>query len=227
MPAEFRRIDPSLQLHRELHRLPTNSSRADLLAILRTSRHLYGIGAFREHQPFAAMPVPLLLKEEIGSQPLGLRRVHPPTFILYQKPRGGGSAVTIPHLEYDLCGRSNGEENIHFVAEAQVLRPLTYVELQLRFPLARNAGIELQDAVLHFQARQHWTHRLLGEKAQFEKSSRRRSLRPVGESPGARAFRPDYRGHTCLAMDLDQKRPPPSLQQLCLSRSLRHLHPPF
>jgi hypothetical protein len=61
----------------------------------------------------------------------------------YTRPRESGTIVGVEHTQGDLGGGHGGEEDVDFVAEAEVLRALADVEHQLALALAGVLGIDL------------------------------------------------------------------------------------
>ncbi|MCG3162553.1 MAG: hypothetical protein JMDDDDMK_03820 [Acidobacteria bacterium] len=137
-----------------------------------------------------------------------------------------------------------GEENVGFVAKAYVLRPLTGVEIQTRFALARVAAVELQDEVFDVQTRKLRTHRRLDVQAGVEPAigdialcdagfgavserALRAILRAGVNGQGIRAVNDQRRGHAGFVADFDEKRPPSVLDEFGTRYALRHAHAAF
>lgn len=83
------------------------------------------------------------MKTEIGGEALGGRRVDAALRIADEKTGDGGIAIFVENAESDRQGGLSGEENIHLIAEADVLRALSDVEHELGFTLSCVAAIDL------------------------------------------------------------------------------------
>ena len=82
-----------------------------------------------------------------------------------RESQGGRSrfAVFIENFELDLVGRQAGKEKVRFIAEAEVLRALAYVKLELCLPFPTIPAVEREEAVFEFQPTKSWSERLLVE----------------------------------------------------------------
>ena len=80
--------------------------------------------------------IDLRLKEKIRGQALGLRRIHPAGGVTKLQPRRRRPSICIAHVELHRHGRQHFKEHRHLSPKAEILRPLTHVELQCCLPPA-------------------------------------------------------------------------------------------
>src|SRR5207249_12096290 len=120
---------------------------------------------------FAIQTIDLGLKGKIGSQPFVRRGVHAAALV----PNDEGShcrfAIFVTDSQSDRLRGLAGEQNRHFIAKAEILCSLPYIERDLRFSVARVAAVELNDAIFEFQSAQLRQERLLIEHHQVEPPS--------------------------------------------------------
>ena len=140
------------------------------LPVLGSAAVEHGQLAGRQQDRAAVVAVNLLLEEEVGGQTLGLRRIDAARLVAKREAAGGRLAVHVLNGEFHRDGRSHGEEDRHFAAEARILAALADVETEGRFALARLAALDEGQRVLRLQAAQVGGHRLLGEYFDVEET---------------------------------------------------------
>lgn len=118
----------------------------------------------------------------------------------------------------------DGEEDVHFIAKAEILRPLANVEGELCFALPGLLRIDLQDAVFQVEAGEVDLHRLLVEHLEVRPAALFGTREGVGDLPGVRAVDGENRGHSGLIVDLHQEGPPALLHQHGGRGTLLDLH---
>src|SRR5262249_25949572 len=132
VPAEVHRVDPALEpdldFEAALFRYPDVPF---LQLVLRPAAVNHGHLAGRQEHRLAAVPVHLILEEEVRGQALALRRENAhdlvlavfagPDLLLEGEAAGGRLAVNIEDRHLDGNGGANVEEHRHFTAEAEVL----------------------------------------------------------------------------------------------------------
>ena len=140
------RVDPALELDGDLRRRPFRGI-ADLLrdhAIFRAAAIDHRQLAGRQKHDAAAVPINLILEEEIGSEPFRLGGIDAARLVLERESARGRRAVEIDDLQLDRDGRLDVEQHRRLGAEAEVLRPLPDVEDDGRLALARLARCEIR-----------------------------------------------------------------------------------
>ena len=103
-----------------------------------------------------------------------------------------GLIVFILHAERDLARGQTVEQQIDFIAKAEVLRALADIEEELRFALSRVPAVELDDAVFEFESAQLFLERLGVEHRRSSQVRAGRAAPPcAGEStcPNRRSTR--------------------------------------
>ena len=239
--AELHRVNPPLDLEVEALRGLRHADLARLLHRLRAAVELKRVIAFGQTNRLAVHAIDLRMKREVGREALGLRGMHTALRVADDEAGGRGLAVLVLHAERDFRRRQAGEEQIHFVAEADVLRPLADVEGELRLPFPSIAAVELHEAILDREAAEIGPERLLVEHLQVEPEvldlQRRRVALLAAELVGRRRRRADVvdglrvradggerRGGAGFVGDLHEELPPAVLRQLGLGVARRDLH---
>jgi hypothetical protein len=115
-------------------------------------------------------PVNLVLKEEIGREPLRPRRVDAAGRVAKAEPPHGRCAVSVQHLQLDRHGGPDIEQDRHLAAEAEILRALADIEGQRGLALPRFRGVQDGEDVLHLQSRELGRHGRAGEDLGVEKA---------------------------------------------------------
>src|SRR5262245_56957739 len=100
------------------------------------------------------------MKRKIRRQPLGHRRIDAALGVTDRQACGRRLAVFVENAKSDDMCRLAIEDDIHLVAETEILRPLADVERNLRFALARIAAVKLDDAVFERQSPERLSERL-------------------------------------------------------------------
>ena len=108
------------------------------------------VGAARKANGLTIGPVNLRVKGKVGSSPFRLGWVNPPLLVANLKGGRSRLAVFIENFELDLVGRQAGKEKVRFIAEAEVLRALAYVKLELCLPFPTIPAVE-REVVFEFQ----------------------------------------------------------------------------
>ena len=243
-PAELGGIDPALHLE-GLLLLAGHLDLAKLPDALRPALEPHGVGALRQLHTFAIGAVHLRMKRKVRREAFGLRGVHAPGGITNLKRGDGRFAVFILHAQRHRKRRRGGEEHVHLIAEAEVLRALPHVKGKLRLALTLVATVKLHDAVLHLQPAQRGGQRLLVEGLQIQPAIAQCGgiklhwflaqppvgfiLRPatVVHRTGIRAHHAHGRRGAGLVVHLHEVLPPTGLHQRRLGRTLPNLHARF
>ena len=110
------------------------------LAILRTARVLDGVVSRRQRERLAVGAVNLRLKEEVGRQPLGLRRIDAGLRVADQERRSGGLIVGILDVQLHLSRGLAAEQDVDGTAEAEILRALADIEVEAGLALPSSSA---------------------------------------------------------------------------------------
>lgn len=116
------------------------------------------------------MAIDLLLKEEVGRQPLGLWRIDTTQLVEKREPARGGLAVLVEHDQFHRHRGLHVEQHRHLRAEADVLCPLPDVERQHAFAFARLAAVDEQHGIFHLEPAQLLGHRLFDVHLEVEEA---------------------------------------------------------
>ena len=148
IPAERRRIDPSLERKRERGR--PRRVEVEFLGL----RNVFGpaadddrIVAVGQVKRFTVTAVDLLLEEEIGRKPFRGIRIDPVEAVANQKRRDRRPTVLVAEANRHSPRRQRGKENGDVVSESDVLRALTDVESDLRRSLTAVAAVDLENHI--------------------------------------------------------------------------------
>src|SRR5215813_1879780 len=239
IPAELRDINPSF----EFERVRLRPIRGDLDGlpfdqIFGPAREFDLVLACREFDLLAVRAIDLRVEIEIGRQPFEAWRIDAFLRVANDERRRRGLAVFVQHAERHDGRGPAVEENVHVIAEADVLCALAYVETDLRLTLAGVAAVKLDDAVFKLQSRQRGFERWFVEHRQVEPAVRHDALRDllwrtrIATARGVdwqsvRAFRLELRRHAGFVAHLDQKGAPAFFDQLRRGRALRDPHAAF
>src|SRR5205807_977069 len=101
--------------------------------------------------------------------------------------------------------RATIEENGYFVAEAEVLGPLPYVESEFRFAFAGVAAVKADDAIFEVQSAESRLQWLLVVHHQVEPAVDDLRLGRTGQTLSVRAFRFQPAGDTRFVVNFHQK----------------------
>ena len=119
------------------------------------------------------------------------------------------------------------EQNIHFVAEAQVLRALADVESELGFALAGVARVESKDSVFKLQSREPLLHGLAVHHPEVQEFHGDLIGARPGKLPGVGAGSAQHGRDARLVFDFHQEHAPALLDELGLRRPLPYFHSAF
>src|SRR5207248_894930 len=112
----------------------------------------------------------LILKKEIGREPLRLGGINSAHSVLKGESGGRRRAVEIVDLQLDRNCRFDVEQDGYLTAEADILRPLADVEENGRLPFAGLTAVDESEHIFNFQAAEFVGHRRGGEHVDFEES---------------------------------------------------------
>src|SRR5436853_6936418 len=107
------------------------------------------------------------MEGEIGGEAFGLGGIDVALGIANLETGGGGLADFIRNFQRDGRGGLAVEQDGYFAAEAEVLRALADVEVDLGGAFAFVAAVHLDDAILYFQAAELRLHGALSAMLHF------------------------------------------------------------
>ena len=125
--------------------------RRRLHEVFRSPGELDLVLARRQHHRLAALPINLGMEEEIGRETAAGRGIDPPHPVAEDERCHRRPAVLITNIEDERHRGLAVEKDVDITPEPQVLRALTDVEADPRFPFARIPAMDLHDPVLEAQ----------------------------------------------------------------------------
>src|SRR5437870_3150831 len=136
-------VDPALELNADMGvALLRDGDRTLQLTVFGSSTKRHGELARRQQDRAAIVAVNLLLKEKVGCQTLGLRRVNVIRLIAEREASRRRFAIDVGDRQLDLNAGTNIEEDRHFAAETEILGSLANVEAKRRLAFARFAAVK-------------------------------------------------------------------------------------
>ena len=182
-----------------------------------------GVSAGGQSHGFAVGAIDLGVKEEVPAEALGLGRIHAPFCIANLERGGRRAAIEIADAQRHLGRGRGGEQNIDFVAKAEILRSLADIESQLTFALARVPRVDLQDIVFKLKPGKMHAHGLLVKHSQIHPFAIHRVGRRVSQLAQVRAVGGQDRGDAGFVVYFDEESAPALLHQASHRRALLHL----
>jgi hypothetical protein len=214
IPAHLSGIDPAFEAEGHLDGLSIeNVEGLGAAEIFGSATVLDGVLTGREGDMLAVGAIDLGMEEEIAAEAFGLGGIDATPGVADEEAGGGGLVTVVEDAEGDLGARLDGEQDVDFVTEAEVLGALTDVEGEFGLALAVFAGEDLEDPVFEFESGEMDTHGLFVEHGHVHPFSADEALGLVGELAHVGAVGGEHGGDAGFVVDLDEESAPALLDE--------------